>query len=353
MGPAKRHLASWGTGSALPRPEGATGSATVVLESPAHLDQLLASDLAGPGTLVLVPGDQEAEGQDPAAAPLVLGYQGSLVEPGDEMSLGDAFFLQTQDYATSQYMSVIGPTLIRITEPGDFEAFLADADAAHDKGEFPAHVSEPVVRLADLSALGAGTGADGPRTRLYVNADGQVSTAPGGIPLGGLDSGLDALDAQWRDLNSRSLQPCSVALSAAVPDEDRTAQLTARPWLGRYLAVLDALRELRTRGVTGLKVSGFGGRLDPALDEVTVPADTDRALPLLLWSEDKAYVHVAETGRFFQLDLRAAKVAEALLVHGEPGAAAAHAAPAALQQVQAFFGTAGVRLTADRSGDGA
>jgi hypothetical protein len=347
LGPVKLHLASWGTGAGLRRPDDASGTGTVVLESPAHLEQSLGSDLVGAGTLVLVPGEQGGAEGAPAGGPLVLGYQGSLVEPGDEMSIGDSFYLQTQDYGTSQYMSVIGPTLIRITEPADFEAFLADADAAHDKGEFPGYVIEPAVRLADLSALGAGSGADGPRTRLHVSGEGQVSTAPGGIPLGTLDSGLDALHAEWQRVNSAAAHPCAVSLSAVVPDEERSAALAARPWLGRYLAALDALRELRSRGVASLAVSGFGGRLDASLTAVEQPADhAGTELPLLLWAQETAYVHLPAGGRFFQLDARAARVAEALLVHGDFEAAARHTDPDALRQVITFFATAGVRLTA-------
>jgi hypothetical protein len=354
MGPAKLHLASWGTGAGLRRPDGATGTGTVVLESPAHLEQLLGGDLVGAGTLVLVPGEQGGEEGDPTGGPLVLGYQGSLVEPGDEMSIGDSFFLQTQDYGTSQYMSVIGPTLIRITEPADFEAFLADADTARDKGEFPGHVIEPAVRLADLSALGAGPGADGPHTRLHVYGDGRVSTAPGGIPLGTLDSTLDELHVEWERVNSAAAHPCAVSLSAVVPDEERSAALAARPWLGRYLAALDALRELRSRGVLGLRVSGFGARLDASLADAGRPADhAGTELPLLLWADETTYVHLPAGGRFFQLDARAARVAEALLVHGDFEASARHTDPEALRQVITFFATAGVRLTASEPEDAA
>ncbi|MFF5502541.1 daptide biosynthesis RiPP recognition protein [Streptomyces roseolus] len=350
LGGAKRRLASWGTGLTGRTRETADGPATgtVVLESADRLDEVLAADFTGAGTVVLVPGDGGGEaGPDDEGRPLVLAYEGSLAEPGDEMSIGDSFFLQTQDYATSAYMSVIGPTLIRITEAADLDAFLADADKAREHGEFASFATHPSVRLGDLPALGADPSGDGPRARLFVRATGEVTLGPGGLPLGTAGDGLAALEAEWARLNAGSEQPCAVSLGAVVPEPERVAALAARPWLGRYLAALDAIRELRSRGTTGLKVSGFGARLAHG------EGDADHAgvdVPLLLWNDDdKAFVHHAPTGRFFAVDRAAAELTEALLVHGSVEAAAAHAGTGAdrdaLTRVEGFFTTAGVRLT--------
>ncbi|MFF9980368.1 daptide biosynthesis RiPP recognition protein [Streptomyces erythrochromogenes] len=352
---AKRQLASWGTGRTGPGNNGPaqdTRTATVVLESAEQLAPVLASDFVGDRTVVFVPDGppgSQADPQSPAAAePLVVPYEGSLAEPGDEMSVGDSFFLQTQDYATSEYMSVIGPTLIRITEEADFDAYLADADRARNQGAFAAFTTDPAVRIGDLSALGAGPVGDGPFTRLYVRSTAEVSLSPVALPLGTVADGGAALAAEWTRLNSASAQPCAVSLGLAVPDRSRTGALTARPWLGRYLAALDAVRELRSRGIADLKVSGFGGRLVPGLAELGENAADrhDADTPLLLWTEEKAVVHHAGTGRFFALDHAAAELAETLLVHGSVEAAAAHADRAALTQVETFFSNAGVRLSA-------
>lgn len=291
----------------------------VVLENGEHLAAVLATDLAGPGTTLFVPGEDAV----PAGGPVVVGYGGSLGEPGAELSLNDEFYLQTQAYGVSEYISVLGPTVVRIAEFGDFPAYLADADRARAEGVFADFLTYPVIQLADLSALGAGPLQDGPRTRLYVAADGGVSTAPGGRRIGEPGDGLDRLEAAWAAINAESDQPCAVCLGAVVDEAERSCALASRPWLGRYLAAVAGIRDLRARGCFDVRVSGFGDRLLPALAEVLSPADaTSAALPLLLWTRDAAYV----TGeRTFKLDLDAGKLAEALLVTGSVDAAAEHA----------------------------
>ncbi|WP_202437962.1 daptide biosynthesis RiPP recognition protein [Streptomyces sp. SID5910] len=345
MSAARRHLMSWGTGRALPgRPEGRhAGAATVVLENPRHLAEVLGSDLVGPHTVVLAPGRVPETSDVPG--PLVVGYQGSLSEPGGDLSIDDSFFLQTQDYATSAYMSVIGATLIRVTEEADFETFLADADRARAEGDFAAFVTDPAVQLADVSALGAGPDGDGPSTRLYVGQEGELSTSPGGSRLGRLGSSFASVVAAWDRANTASAHPCAVALGDTVPEDVRVAALTERPWLGRYLAALAAVRELRARGLDGVRVSGFGGRLASTPAAPAGAADTDdSALPLLLWTDEAAYVHAPAVGRTFRVGREAGALVETLLVCGSLEAAAGHADRDRLCEVEAFFADAGVPL---------
>lgn len=345
MSVAKQHVMSWGVGRALSGRAGepATGAGTVVLENAEHLPALLGSDLVGPHSVILSPGAVETEG-----APLVVGYEGSLSEPGGDLSIDDEFFLQSQDYATSAYMSVIGATLVRITEEADFEAFLADADRALAEGEFVSFVTDPAVQLADVSALGGGPAGDGPGTRLWVGPEGELSVSPGGSRIGTLGDSFATVQAAWEHLNSTSDKPCTVSLGAVLPEPDRAAALAERPWLGRYLAALNAVRELRARGLGEARVSGFGGRLAPAVQsETTRPADlTDAELPLLLWTDEAAYLHAS--GRTFRINRSAGELAEALLVHGSLDAAAAHADRDALARVESSFAAAGVHL---RSGE--
>lgn len=351
MSAARRHLMSWGVGRALPGRPGQedAGAATVVLENPRHLAEVLGSDLVGPHTVVLTPGRAPERADVPG--PLVVGYQGSLSEPGGDLSIDDSFFLQTQDYATSAYMSVIGATLVRVTEEADFEAFLADADRARAEGEFAAFATDPAVQLADVSALGAGPASDGPATRLYVGEEGGLSTSPWGRRLGVLGDGFASVVAAWDRANAETAHPCAVALGDTVPEDVRTAALTERPWLGRYLAALAAVRELRARGLDGVRVSGFGGRLapDPAGTSGAAgpsgAADADDAgLPLLLWTDEAAYVHAPGAGRTFRVGLQAGVLAETLLVCGSLDAAAEHADRDRLREVEAFFAEAGVEL---------
>ncbi|MFD7028532.1 daptide biosynthesis RiPP recognition protein [Streptomyces sp. NPDC059917] len=331
MAGIKRHLMLWGTGK--PGAEhSATGASTVVLENPDHLSTLLGSDLVGPDSVVFVPG--HTEGTDAPDGPVVTGYEGSLSEPGAECSLGTDFYLQIQNYGISAYMSVVGPTLIRVADDMDLDAYLADADEARRSGVFPDFLTNPVIQLADLPALGAGTAGDGPRRRLYVDQGGALSTAPGGARLGVLgEDRLDRVEARW-----------------LLPDgSGAPEQVAERPWLGRYLAAIGAVRDLRARGVVDVRVSGFGGRLGAAATAAaaaTGPADTaDALLPLLLWSGEHAFVHDPASGRTFGLDPAAAALAEVLLVSGSVAAGSAHADRTGLERVAAYFADAGIVLS--------
>ncbi|GHC51320.1 daptide biosynthesis RiPP recognition protein [Streptomyces cinnamoneus] len=348
MSEIKERLMSWATGRTVPGTATAApadGSCrTVVLESAEHLEQVLASDVVGPGTTVLAP---EGATADDGTTATVVAYGGSAAESGVEFSLGTDFYLQVQSYGISGYMSVIGPTLVRIADPADFEAYVADAELARQDGTFPDFLTSPVIQLADLPALGAAHAGSGPALRLYVAATGAVSTSPGGLALGTAGDDLAALAAQWQQLNDDAGHPCAVSLGTAVPEEIRTAALAQRPWLGRYLAALDALRNLAGRQVTGVRVSGFGGRSVPALADVTDPADaTGTDVPLLLWTDEAAYVYAPETDRMLGLRREAVALVEPLLVCGSVEAAAAYADREKLEQVERAFADAGAPLTA-------
>src|SRR5690606_23774212 len=143
---------------------------TVVLEDAEHLSPLLASDVVDAGTMVFAPG--HTGGTD---GPVIVGYEGSLSEPGAEVSHDPSIYLQMQAYGISEYMSVVGPTLIRVADGTDFEVLLGDADRARDEGVFAEFLTNPVIQLADLPALGAGPQDDGPALRLHVNRSGELS----------------------------------------------------------------------------------------------------------------------------------------------------------------------------------
>ncbi|WP_433438840.1 daptide biosynthesis RiPP recognition protein [Nonomuraea sp. CA-141351] len=343
MTSTKRNLMHWATGQA-PAPGEPHHVSTVVLEDPGYLHSLRRSGIVGPTTVVFLPG-----GPSDASGPVIVGYAGSLLEAGSEISISESFFLQTQDYATSEFMSVLGPTAIRIFNQADFELFLDDADRAKAEGAFREFLMHPAVRLADLPALGAGTDRDGPQHRLFVSADGTISTSPTGRPIGHAGDDLPSLRKEWARLNAESDQPCAVCLAAAVPEEQRAAELASRPWLGRYHSAIAATQDLLARGESDIRVSGFGGRLVRGLEEVDDPADMAAPdLPQLLWSESSAYVYSPGAARTFKVEHRAGQLVEALLVHGSAEAAAEHDDPAGLARVTAFFEKAGVRLTSGR-----
>ncbi|MET7270664.1 daptide biosynthesis RiPP recognition protein [Streptomyces flaveolus] len=329
---AKEHIMSWGSGGRRPAGAPGTSVATVVLADARHLDAVLASGLTGPGTLVFTPGPG-----DLAAG--IVQYGGSLSEPGEDFALGEDFYLQTQDYASSAFMSVLGPTVLRVFGPADFSAFLADADRAFTEGAFPEFLITPAVLLADTAALGGPLGADGPALRLYVDAEGRISLSPTGSPLGTVGDDLAALLIRYEHVNAASEAPCAVSLGAAVPEEARTAALQVRPFLGRYLAAVKALRALTAQDIGGLKVSGFGHRVTGGLAAGTGNDLSDPELPLVLWNTEQAYV-VAD-GRVFAVDHAFAGAVECLLA----GPDAAGLAPDhVLDRARAFFTDRGLTL---------
>ncbi|MBP2708355.1 hypothetical protein JOL79_31710 [Microbispora sp. RL4-1S] len=341
MSKVGRHLKSWSTGRAVPDGMSGTGSATVVVEDARHLQELRDSGVVGPETVVLVPAGQE----EPSHDALVVGYEGSLSEPGGDVAIADAIFVQTQDYNTSPYMSLVGTTLIRITCDADLDAFLADADLARNEGAFADFAASQAVQIADLSCLGDGSRNDGPRTRLYANQVGELSTSPGGLRLGSVGDRIEGLVAEWERINETSAFPCAVGLGAVVTEGRRSEGLGQRLWLGRYLDALDMLRELQGRGITEIRVSGFGGRLVPALEDLADPADAsgDRD-PMLAWTPEACYLRVPGSGRLFALSRTAAQLTEVLLTCGDIESALDHAERDDLERVAGFLDRNGVRL---------
>ncbi|WP_304441504.1 daptide biosynthesis RiPP recognition protein [Kitasatospora sp. MBT63] len=324
---------AWATGSRGP------GGRVIVLEDSRHVGEvreMLDTASGDRHHQIFVPGDRMDLGDN------LVGYGGSFHECDTEASLGDDFYLQVQNYSITQYVSVIGPTLVRITDEADFEVWLGDADTAREKGEFAEFLANPALLVADLPGLGAPLDGAGPRHRLYVRAGGELTVSPYGSALGRLGDDLTDLEAAWQQANAASVHPCAVTLAAALPETVRAVELAARPWLGEYLLAVDALRELRSRGVLRVRASGFGGRLRPENDAVE-PART-QARQLVLWTDESAYLYTADGSRLFELNRAAAELAELLLCQGSVEAAAEYAPRAALLKVQQFFERAGVSL---------
>lgn len=325
------------------------GVETIVLEDSGLLGPVLESDLVAERTLIFVPAPQ---GSDVVrdlgpGRPGVVGYDGTFSEAGAEFVLGDDFYLQIQNYAISEYMSVVGPTLIRVGDETDLETYLADAERALREGIFPSFLTNPVIQMADLPALGAGPDGDGPALRLYVRAAGEVSTSPHGRDLGMIDAGLAVLNERWTALNAESAQPCAVCLGGVLDEADRAGALGARPWLPRYLAAVEAIRQVRARRGAEPRVSGFGGRLDPALPPLDEAADgRDATVPLLLWLDEEAFVYQPGSSRIFAMPLATARLAEVLLAYGSVAAAAGHAPEPQLTALAAMFARNGLALSA-------
>ncbi|MFE0019869.1 daptide biosynthesis RiPP recognition protein [Amycolatopsis sp. NPDC059021] len=268
----------------------------VFLESAVHLDH--AVRLSGPNGVVFSP--------EPGDPPIVA-YEGGLSEPGDELLVGDDLFVYTQDYLATPFLAVAGPTVVRIGGEADYAGFLQDADLARARGVFVEQLLHPGVFLADQCALGTTHPCAGAR-RLHVSAAGEVRTAPGGPPLGTVESFTYTGD-----------KTClGGVIDTSVLDEARAS----RPWLSRYLRAVDTLRDLRANGRSGYAVSGFGARLTEGLPDLQEPVDA----PLLLWHDDEFLMCDPVRERVFRLGRDAAKILELVLLTGSAGQAAELAA---------------------------
>ncbi|MEV5003461.1 daptide biosynthesis RiPP recognition protein [Nocardioides sp. LML1-1-1.1] len=345
---SRRTLKTWGSGlvsadvfeSGL-APFGDT-AAVVVLDRAEHWPRLLDSGVVGADSRVFVP-----RAEDSGPSPLVMGYEGSLSDPGGEVQVGASFFLQTQDYGTSEYLSLIGATLVRVVDEADLETFLDDADRARTTGVFPEFLTHHLVALCDVPALGGRYAEDGPSLRLFVDVNGAISTSPSGLRLGEVGDDFATLEKEWLRLNGAGELPCSVCLGAAISDEVRVPAITARPWLSRYHDAIAGIRHLRGREIGfdhEIQVSGFGARMTPELADVDAPADDRSGAPTLLWTADAAFVHSPLTDRVFRLEREAGAVVERLMVHGSVDAAAGPVPEETLLQVRDFFARAGLPL---------
>ncbi|RSM63050.1 hypothetical protein DMH03_13510 [Amycolatopsis sp. WAC 01376] len=258
----------------------------VFIESAAYIEH--AVRLSGPKGLVFSP--------EPGDPPVVA-YEGGLSEPGDELLVGDDLFVYTQDYLATPFLAIAGPTIVRIGGSADHKGFLQDADLARTQGIFVEQLLHPGVFLADQCALGTTHPCAGTR-RLHVSDTGEVRTAPGGLPLGTVESFTDAEN-----------EGClGGVIDTSVLDDARAS----RPWLSRYLRAIDTLRDLRANGRSGYAVSGFGARLTKGLPDLEEPVDA----PLLLWNDDEYLVCDPVRERVFRLGVDAAKILELVLLTG-------------------------------------
>jgi hypothetical protein len=269
----------------------------VFLESAEHLGY--AQRVRGQDGLVFSPGTE-------TTAKGVLTYEGALSTPGDEFLVADDLFVYTQDYLATPFLAVAGPTIVRIDSEQDYAGFLQDADLARDKGVFVEQLLHSGVFLADQCALGTTHPCIG-SARLHVSESGEIRTAPGGRALGTVDSDPnDVLRAADTPAGTGD-----VCLNAAVDAQTMDAARAPRPWLSRYLRAIDVLRGLRVNGLSGYRVSGFGGRLSATLpSELTEHTDA----PLLLWNDDERLICDSAGERVFRLGSDAAKIVELLLI---------------------------------------
>ncbi len=331
----KSALMAWFAGRRSPGPE---RGRVVVVEDGAHLDPLRGSGVIDARTTVFAPSA-------PAGADArFVGYDGHVRFSGDELAVGDDFVVQVQGYAISQFLTVLGPTAIRVDDDDDLDAFLADADTARSTGTFAEFMVNPAVVIADPPSA-------------WRSMPAAPTTACSSPPTGRCRRRRRA--SRWEPSGTR--RRCCVRLGAGstapprvhavsvgsrVTDRRRAAGLTERPWLARYLVASGVIRRLLGEGVGDVTVSGFGARLhartggavaaghgiDTGYDSDT-GYDGDADTAMVAWTADTGYLVDPPTGRMFAVSHRVAGMVELAGALGSVDAAAEVAADPDLDQV--------------------
>lgn len=295
----------------------------VVLEDASFLGALRATDLVDSDAVVFVPGDVAG----------ALPYEGSIAGPGSEFIIGEDFFLQVQSYAISEYVSVVGPTLVRFSDAEDLEVLESDVANARDTGAFPEFLTNPIVQLADLPALGVLDAGAGPDARIWVDASGAIAVSPTGSTLGRVGATRAEIRNAWTTQLSGSVDPG--ALAARVAREDVLALNARTPSLARFLAAVEGIRNLRARRLPLPHVSGFGSTLLPATDP-TAGALVAPDLPLLMHSAERHFLVQPAAHRVFEVSREAAAAFEAVIHLGPASAPAAVGVEAAESATRAL-----------------
>jgi len=344
MSEIKRRLMLWASGVERLAPEHKLRSAAevVMLEDATHLEALVGTGTVKSESIVFVPEGTNVPTIDATVVP----YTGDAWGGTNEFGLGDSFIMQSLPYGTMRFVPAFGPTVVRIATNEDFEAFITDADLARSEGRFPAFLKHPMNRLAEQSSLGSAVQGAGPSSRLHVEADGHCSTAPGGAHLGNVNSSLVQLRAEWLEINQRSAAPCAVGLARLVDEELRSAALVDRPWLGDYLDVIEVLQHGEARGIPGLQVSGYGGRLSPVIDEDV--NDLQRHGPIVAWNDETCFVHDVGSSRSMLMSHAAGRVVDLLAWSPSLEHAGEYESATTLETVQAQLAQHG--LTVDFAG---
>jgi hypothetical protein len=226
---------------------------------------------------------------------------GDLVEPGSELSIGDEFFVQFEKYDGTEFLPIAGPTVLRLLDISDVEAFERDAIAARC-GDFLPVLLHPMIHLADQCGLGTAP-CGGPKVRRYVDVHGgQRVTAAG--PL---------VNSTERACDTTCVPP---TLAKPINELRR-----AHPWLPRYLAALDVLRAIGMRYSIPWRVSGFGTRLNSELSHSFDLGAQGYGLPFLLLGSDRVVVYDQSSRALASIGRDAARFAEVLLATGGHAAA--------------------------------
>ncbi len=325
--------------------------AVFFVESGEHVEAVVGQ--TGPGDVVFAPADSGRQDD-----PRVVGYDGAFREPGDEMILDGRHTFELQDYVAAPFISIVGLTVIRQASAEGVAAFLSDADMARESGVFVDQLLSSAVLLDSRASFLGADPAGGSLARVHVTRGGEYRDGPDGLLLGVVG------DAR-ADLEARAIEGAGRgrAFARLVDRGTLEADLDDRPWLARYVAAVDLLRQWD--GVPARPaISGFGGHLVPALDELPAPAGIVSAdAPYLLTGDGEEYVLIDPSSRRrFRLGADAARGVECLIATGDESAAASllaaelgrrtNAAMVAVCEIRERFAGVGLDLLAT-SGDSA
>lgn len=308
------------------------------------------NDLLRPRSLVLVRG-RSGKAVTPQFTSGVaqgrwLSYQGELDGPGDEIQVGTDFWLQTMDYYSARFMAIAGPTVIRLADASDAEAFAQDAVAAVRSGAIESALLSPAVEIGDRCLLaGRPCTTQGRLPRLHVGSDGVVRTAPGGLELGTVGDSRAEIASRAAAFAAEGLDVCASAeINAALTEASAPARRL-------MLAAIDAMRTMALRTRAAWWVSGIHGDVAPM--EPDRPTGRPRTDLLVLWSEQSHVLFDVRQHRAFTVGQDIAGVLEVLLrngsienavdrwvASGHPGAEAA----AAVESIVSEFSARGVDL---------
>lgn len=283
--------------------------AVFFLESRDHLDEVRRT--AAHGDVIFAPS-RSAEDDS-----RIIRYQGFFREPGDEMTLDGRGTFELQDYLAAPCTSIVGLTVVRQGSAEGVSAFLRDADTARESGAFVDQLLSSAVMLESRASFVRSDPAGDSLVRVHVTADGEYRDGPDGLLLG-------LVGDERPDLEATALASAGRGRSFAriVDRHALVADLDDRPWLERYVGVLDLLREWD--GVPPRPaVSGFGGHLVRALDEdAASPSIVSADAPFLVTGDGEEYVLVDPASRRrFRLGVDAARAAECLIATADESAA--------------------------------
>lgn len=291
----------------------------VVAESGDSLARALLDGTVDDSTRLFVRADVAAH---PAAAERrsSVVYHGRFDTIGTEVRVGESLRLQVQSYAVSEFLTIVGPTLVRIVDADDLATLVADAEACAADGAFPDFLTNPAVQVADIPALsGDGRAQSGPTNRLWLGEDGAVSISPWGTPLN-TSEGMSGLQKSWSGCNADSRLRDAVALAKAFSVDDADRIIDDPSLLQRFLRAVSAVRTLRARGMHHVRVSGFGLRIN---DTVALPPARSATVVVAVNGDEHFIVDTA-SGRTFGVTAAVASAADALLATASPEEAAEH-----------------------------